>query len=58
MNAKQHLWALQYASIQAATKDLVMLILGRPVCTRRAAWVVEFDRQMELSRRALAAVRH
>lgn len=57
MNTRQHLWALRHAATQAGIKCLVMLIIRRPECAQRAAWVVEFDRQMDLARRAMLAVR-
>lgn len=49
--------ALRNAWLQAACRELIAIIRRRPMCTRRAVWVVEFDRQMDLSRRAWAAVR-
>lgn len=45
---------LQCASTMAYAKELVMLIRGRPECSKRAAWVVEFDRSMDQARRVVA----
>lgn len=58
MTASLHLYALRNACLQAACRELVAVIHGRPQCTRRATWVVEFDRQMDLARRASAVVRN
>lgn len=51
---KDFIFWLGHATTMAYAKELVMLIRGRPECSKRAAWVVQFDRSMDQARRVIA----
>lgn len=48
--ARLHFAGLRYAIGSAYLVETAKRLDGRPECTQRAAWVVQFDRAMDQSR--------